>query len=222
MARLTNGILGPLIGKLANVVGYIRLGAPVIRMQPKKLKKKKARTEAQLAVNLKFKIVKSFLARINAFINTGFRMEVAGTTRIPENAAVSYNIKNAVVGEYPDLILDFSKVVISKGSLPAPSNPLVTLEGNFIKFKWDVDADWSYKLKRDQVMMLAYLPANKRAYYTLSSARRSIGEDLLEIRTVAVAKGGAKKDEVIETYIAFIADDRQSISDSVYAGRIIL
>lgn len=71
-------------------------------------------------------------------------------------------------------------------------------------------------------MMLAYLPANNRVYYTLSSARRSMGEDLLEIRTVPVAKGSAKKDDVIETYIAFISDDRRSISDSVYAGRINL
>ena len=29
MARLKNGILGPLIGKLANVVGYERLGQAV-------------------------------------------------------------------------------------------------------------------------------------------------------------------------------------------------
>lgn len=222
MAKLNKGILGPIIGKLANVVGYIRLGAPVLRMAPVTRKKKKTRTEAQQAVNLRFKIVKSFIAKVNTFISVGFKLEVAGTTKIAENAAVSYNIKNAVVGEYPDLALDYAKVMISKGRLPAPSNPRVELQGNFIKFKWDVDADWAYKLKRDQVMMLAYLPANERTYYSLSSARRSVGEDLLEIRTMAVARGSAKRDDVIETYMAFISDDRQSISDSVYAGKITL
>jgi len=71
-------------------------------------------------------------------------------------------------------------------------------------------------------MMLAYLPANKRTYLSLSGARRSEGEDMLEIRTVAADRGATKRDDVIETYIAFISDDRQSISDSIYAGRINL
>jgi len=128
MAKLNNGILGPLIGKLANVVGYIRLGQPVVRMVPKKLKKKKIRTEAQQAVNLRFKIVKSFISKVKTFVAVGFKLEVAGTTKIAENGAVSYNIKNAVIGEYPDLTLDFAKVMISKGHLPAPLNPIVEMQ----------------------------------------------------------------------------------------------
>lgn len=30
------------------------------------------------------------------------------------------------------------------------------------------------------------------------------------------------KDGFIETYISFISDDRESISDSIYTGRIVL
>lgn len=220
MARLKNGILGSLIGKLANTVGYERLGQSLVRMAPRKTKKKKPRSDAQKAVNLRFKIVKSFIAGIGEFVNVGFRQDVAGTTKIPENGAVSYNIKHAVMGEYPDLALDYSKVLVCKGKLPGPVNAVVELDGNILKFKWDVNPDWSNKLKRDQVMMLAYLPATDRANYWLSGARRSAGADELRAPIERLAQGQAVKDQFIETYIAFISDDRQSISDSVYLGRI--
>lgn len=222
MARLKNGILGPLIGKLANVVGYERLGQAVVRMEPRKTKKKKPRSDAQKAVNLRFKIVKSFISSLNGFVNVGFRQDVAGTTKIPENGAVSYNFKHAVMGEYPDLSLDYSKVLVCKGKLPGPENAVVELEGDILKFKWDVNPGWSNKLKRDQVMMLAYLPGNDRANYWLSGARRSAGADELEVPIQRQARGAAVKDEFIETYIAFISDDRQSISDSVYVGRVVI
>lgn len=220
MAKLKNGILGPLIGKLANTVGYERLGQSLVRMAPRKTKKKKPRSDAQKAVNLRFKIVKSFISEINDFVNVGFRKEVAGTTKIPENGAVSYNLKNAVTGEYPNLSLDYSKVLVCKGKLPGPLNAVVDLDGNILKFKWDVNPNWSKKLKRDQVMMLAYLPATNSASYWLSGARRSAGADELEAPIQLEAQGQAVKDQFIETYIAFVSDDRQSISDSVYLGRI--
>lgn len=212
--------MGSLIGKLANTVGYERLGQSLVRMAPRKTKKKKPRSDAQKAVNLRFKIVKSFIAEIGEFVNVGFRQDVAGTTKIPENGAVSYNIKHAVMGEYPNLALDYSKVLVCKGKLPGPVNAAVELDGNILKFKWDVNPDWSNKLKRDQVMMLAYLPATDRASYWLSGARRSAGADELQAPIERLAQGQAVKDQFIETYIAFVSDDRQSISDSVYLGRI--
>ncbi len=222
MAKLKNGILGPLIGKLANLVGYERLGQPVVRMVPRPTKKKKPRSDGQKAVNLRFKIVKAFISRIGEFVNVGFRLDVAGTTKIPENGAVSYNLKHAVVGEYPDLAIDYSKVLVCRGKLPGPVNATVELDGDLLKFKWDVDPAWSKKLKRDQVMMLAYVPATDHASYWLSGARRAAGADELEAPRAFKARGVVVENQFIETYIAFISDDRQSISDSVYVGRVMV
>jgi len=217
MARLKSGILGPIIGKIANLVGYIRLGQPVIRTEARKPKKKRARSDAQKAVNLKFKIVKSFIADISDFINVGYKLDVAGTTKIPENNAVSYHINEAVTGTYPDLVLDYSKVLVSRGKLPVPLNPTVELVGDVLKFKWDIDPKSDWKRKRDQVMLLAYKTATQEPDYVLSGARRFEGTDELPVR---IARNKNRKDDFLETYIAFIADDRQSISNSVYVGRV--
>lgn len=221
MAKLKNGIFGPLIGKLANTVGYVRRGQSLIRMAPIPKKKKKPRSDAQNAVNMRFKIVKSFIAKIHEFVNVGFRLDVAGSTKIPENGAVSYNLKNAVTGEYPKLSLDYSKVLVSKGKLPGPVNALVEIDGYNLKFKWDLNPDWGFDLKRDQVMMLAYCPAAKKASYCLSGARRSAGLDELIAPAERNVQGQLVKEQSIETYIAFISDDRQNISDSVYLGKVI-
>ena len=222
MARLLEGIFGPIVGKLANTVGYVRKGQAVIRINARKPKRKKARTPAQQAVNLKFKLVKAFISVINGFTNVGFKLDVEGTTKIAQNNAVSYNIKDAIKGEFPDFELDYSKIIVSKGTLMPPLNPTVELEDNQLRIKWEVNPGLSRERRRDQVMMLAYLPVSKETSYVLSGARRTAGEDVLEIDYRKTDHYSQKKDTSIEVYVAFIADDRQSISDSVYAGRIEL
>ncbi|WP_316834831.1 DUF6266 family protein [Pedobacter nutrimenti] len=71
-------------------------------------------------------------------------------------------------------------------------------------------------------MLVAYLPTNNNAFYTVSSARRSAGEDILEIQPVKKSNSNDEIDQSVEAYIAFISDDREQVSNSIYAGRIEL
>lgn len=220
MARLKSGILGPVSGKISNIVGYERKGVAVIRTKKKKTRKKAVRSNAQKAVNLRFKMVKYFVSDVNEFINVGYAPDVSGTTRIPENGATSYLLQEAIIGQYPDQKLDYSRVLVSRGKLSAPVNPTVKLEGDTLKFTWEVDPNCDYQLKRDQVMLLAYMPENRNADYLLSGARRNEGTEELKVKIRRKRHGDLPKDKYIETYIAFISDDRKQISDSVYVGRI--
>lgn len=222
MAKLNFGILGPFIGKIANLVGYVRLGQPLLRSKPKKSKKKSVRSDAQKAVNLRFKLVKSFISDIGEFIHEGYRIDVAKTDRIPENGAASYLLMEAVKGEYPNFEMDYSKVLVSRGKLPKPLNPTVKLEGDTLKFSWDVDPKWGYELNRDQVMVLAYLPANGTADYSLSGARRKDGSEELKVGIRRQDEYDSRKDDFIEVYIAFVSDNRKRISNSVYIGRVVI
>lgn len=220
MAKLNYGILGPLIGKIANMVGYVRLGQPSIRINEKKSKKKKRRSDAQKAVNVRFAMAKAFVSDVEEFTNVGYKTDVEGTTRIPENGVTSQMLTAAFVGEYPNIKLDYSKVMVSKGKLPPPVNATVKLEGNILKFTWAVDPACGYPLNRDQVMLLAYKPANRDANYLLSGARRNEGAEELKVSIRPGNQVAFPKDEFIETYIAFISDDRKRISNSVYVGRV--
>lgn len=220
MARINKGILGPIIGKIAHLVGYIRKGQPVLRSLPNK--SNKPRSAKQKVVNSKFGLVSKFIASVHDFTNVGFKLDVVGKTRTAQNAAVSYNLLGAVKGEKPNFEIDYPKVMLSKGTLPPPLHPSIEFSGTTLKFNWEVLPNLDYELTRDQVMLIACLPTQNIAFHALSGARRTAGEDFLEVRPLMMDDETSKKDESIEAYIAFIADDRESISDSVYVGRILL
>ena len=230
---MKHGPYGPIVGKLGNTVGYIRLGEACVRtLTPPN--KNKIYTQNQIAAFDKMRVIMEFVSPINTFVLTSFKLAVKGTNKIAQNAAVSLNIKTAVIGEYPNLKLDYSKITVSKGNLLPAQNPVIShvvepptdkkvIYSNVsLKFQWDIDPTWDYDMKSDQVMLLAYLPDNKTAFYKLSGARRSEGEDTLKGCIAIKNHGNIIKDRFIETYIAFISDDRESISDSIYTGRIDL
>ncbi|HKG04916.1 MAG TPA: DUF6266 family protein [Pedobacter sp.] len=51
------------------------------------------------------------------FINIGFLMEGVRSEMYAHNKAVSYNKMNALMGEHPDIVIDYSKVLVAQGRL---------------------------------------------------------------------------------------------------------
>lgn len=220
MGRVTGGAFGTFIGKVGDVVGYIRLGIPFVRKAPKK--SKKPRTLGQREVNRKFELVRKFISDTRGFINVGFRVAALGTGKTAQNVASSWNLKRAIDGVHPKLKLDYSQVLLSKGNLPIPMEVVVVYVYPNLKYKWRVDVDQEFKYERDQVMMLAYHPKKARSFSCLSGNRRKFGEDELCVINLSDPRQVSADDDFVETYIAFISDDRNAISDSVYTGRVYL
>ncbi|WEK19207.1 MAG: DUF6266 family protein [Candidatus Pedobacter colombiensis] len=218
MGRTKFGLLGPFIGKIGPLVGYIRRGQFVTRALPHP--SSKPATEKQLISRKQFGMAMRFVKPINDFVNYSFHPETKGTAKIPQNAATSYFRKLAIQGDYPDYWIDFSKVIVSKGDLPLPLNPSVELSDNKLTFKWEKDPQIGYQRNDDQVLLLAYFPDTKHANFTVGGARRTAEIDVLEIYPCLIK--GNPQDTVVETYIAFISNDRQQVSDSVYLGRLKL
>lgn len=207
MARL-NGLFEGFNGKLGNLVSYNLRGKQVIR---KIGYTTKAPTAAQLAVRQKITVTNKFLRPILPFIDAGFALAVAGTDKNPHNAATAYQIKHALQGQYPDISIDFSKARVSSGALAPALAPVTNLAGNVLTFTWQVDADMDWGIKNDRAMLLVYCPELMRAVYVLSGARRSAGFDELELPPNYVGKE-------LHGYIAFLANNRKSVSDSVWVA----
>jgi hypothetical protein len=205
MARF-NGLFEGFTGKLGNLVSYKLKGKQVIRLIGRTIK---APTTAQLVTRQKMALVNGFLKTIVPVINLGYEFEVMGTDRNPYNAAVSYHTKHAMQGVYPNLSLDYSRALISTGPLEPAVNPAVALAGNVLEFTWAVAADMDWDIKNDRSMLLVCCPELQDATYILSGARRSTGKDESELPAEYLGKE-------LNAYIAFAADDRQSVSDSVW------
>jgi hypothetical protein len=71
----------------------------------------------QLANYQSMAVTMRLLKNMTAFINSSFEIEARGTVKNQHNLATSYNKKQALKGEYPNISVDYSKVVLSYGDL---------------------------------------------------------------------------------------------------------
>jgi hypothetical protein len=213
MARIKKGILGPITGSISNITGYERLGTPCIRgkgdPQPQNF------TEKQKAHQLRVKLANGFVNPSKQFINVGFSLTTTGG-QTAHNVAMAHAIRTGTKGEFPNLELDFENILVSNGMLRGASNAQVQLLEEFhLKFSWHYDGLLEFIDGKDQVMLLAYSPKTKRSFYTIGGAKRSLGQDILEVYAEV-------EQETFETYIAFITEDRKFISRSTYTGQVSL
>jgi hypothetical protein len=214
MARGDDGSFGNFKGKLGNLVRYQLKGKTVVR---KIGVSDKPPTLPQLRVRQKMKVVTRFLSPVLEFINLGFEFVVAGTDQHPHNAATSYNTKNAVMGEYPDIVMDYSKALVSMGPLEPAIGAAVSLVnggGSVLsgaEFTWQVAEDMDLGIRNDRAMLLVYFPDEGGAEFVLSAAQRREGRGFVEL-------GADQLTKRLECYIAFAADDRKSVSNSVWVG----
>ncbi|RYE04635.1 MAG: hypothetical protein EOP51_35180 [Sphingobacteriales bacterium] len=126
--------------------------------------------------------------------------------------AVSYNKKHALQGVYPDLSIDYPKVLVAQGRLREAENAAVVPAPGGLKFTWNADV-LSASEKSQRVMMMAYLPDLGVAVYNIQGATRVEGADVLAV-TDAFATA------YMETYISFISIPGNDVADSVYTGSI--
>lgn len=209
MARMNQGLFGGFTGRLGNLIGYTLNGQPLARTVGKI---STPATLAQLAVRQTVAQLSEILSATLLFINSGFELEVVGTTKNPSNAAMSANFK-ATTGQYPYIQVDFSKLILSKGTLSPAVNASTNLLTDGIEFIWETDPSMVWGIGNDRTMLLLYFPGNNQSICILSGAQRREGRDFIPLNAEQLG-------QPMETYLAFVADDRKSVSDSVYTGRL--
>ncbi|TKC09538.1 DUF6266 family protein [Pedobacter frigoris] len=160
-------------------------------------------------------VATAFVQSVLGFINIGFKVVAGYEKRYPFNMAVSYHKMHALMGDYPNVEIDYSKVMLSQGNLLPAQQSLVSLIPERLRFSWFTDPLHWDQSDLDQVMLMAYFSASKHAIYMLAGAVRSAGSDILKI-PLEMQEG------FVETYISFITEDRTAVANSVYTGRVYL
>lgn len=126
MGTIKQGILGGFSGKVGTVIGSSWKGISYMRGRAQSVKN--PRTEGQVEQRSKFALTLDFLKPITAYVRTGYKTYASKQTAF--NAAMSYIVKNAVSGAFPNYALDFSRVLVSRGSLTQPSSPNVSMSAS--------------------------------------------------------------------------------------------
>lgn len=213
MGKIPDGILGVLMGKLGPVSGYRRNGQNLVRIagQSRPVKSTPLRANQRE----KIKVCNDFT---RAFSGTGFFAKTFpsyGNTGTGYNRATSTIMNLAITGTYPDTVISYPRVMISKGPLPAAENAEVAVdtEGNML-FAWADNTGMGTAKANDKVVIVAYFPQVKQAITSIGSATRYAGQAFLE---TSIMKGFAA-----ETWIGFLSNDEKNAADSVYTGTVEL
>lgn len=208
MAKLRSGILGGISGKVGNVVGGRWRGIDYIRTKPAQVKN--PNTEAQQNQRMRFKLVIQFLKKIKPLVNIGFHKR--GKNQTPQNAAMAYNLKHAIAGEFPDLELDPAQIVFSEGSLqPAQGASMDTSVTGAITISWISDTASANASESDGAMILIYNPAKDEVVYNIFGSTRGIES---HVQSIPAHWAG---DEVAG-YLAFRSESGNEVSQNQYLG----
>ena len=133
MARQKPGGAGQLRGKIGDVVITKWKSKSIARDVPSKTTK---RTTIPLKSHrTKFGKINKTLKRLQQTLTLGFASALKSMTGV--NAAVKFNFKTLIIGDYPHYEIDYSSLMIANGKLDSVYDPEATLNNNGI-----VEIDW--------------------------------------------------------------------------------
>ena len=172
------------------------------------------KTEAQLDQRARFGAALKFLQPLTSFLRVGFKNYAVKMTAF--NSAMSYNLNNALAGGYPDYFIDYASALVSRGVLPGALNPLVqSSTPGQVDFAWQDNSQDANASANDKVLLVVFNPAKQLAITIVGgNDRAAVGQ------TVAVPSSFAG--DQVECFIAFQNLNQSVLSNSVYAGPVVL
>lgn len=219
MGTSNQGIYGTYKGRVGNVVGSSYKGTQVLRIRPASVRNPK--TDAQEGTRMRFAMLGRFLASQRQAVNNGFKSYTDRMSAI--NAAMRENFHRSFTGAYPDFVLDFSKVQISKGSLAIPQGFKATAAaGAAIDLTWTDNSNEPGATEQDALIVSVYDPEQEQGEVFFSVYRRNEAAGTLNLPSSWVDR----KLEVL-AFFKSAADPATlksgyEVSDTVYGGSVTL
>jgi len=210
MAIYDQGFLGRFLGKLGPAVGATWRGKNVIKAMPKK--SSKPPTQKQLVQQATFSLAVKLVSGLDPFIKYGYQNSGDIT---PANAAVKQVLRDAIIGLFPAISIDHSKVLISKGGLQMPEAGEMVIQPNGI----DVKVSWEEPLDAVRATDIAMIVFHDtvNGYFKYSGAQVFRSALTTNFRTTTLFEGH----EVV-AWIFFRSADGKLVSNSEFLGKIVI
>lgn len=152
MGQIKKGILGGFSGKVGSVVGATWRGKDIVRSRPKA--STKAPSEAQLKQRERFRVAQYFIRPLKPLLALYFGEPTGSKSRV--ELASSYFLKDVVFYENDDLVIDFDRVIISKGDLSPVYNLEKTTTGRTTELSWTDNSGQGSAVETDLVTVAVY------------------------------------------------------------------
>lgn len=193
-------------GALGTLVFYQKNGKGYVRTRPAQYRDKKS--PAQLAQRQRLQVMNGFLRSFREALRVTFAAEAQGRTAL--QAAQSYNMLNALEGEYPDIRINKSKALVSKGPLPLPSAVRMTPQEQGVLLQWDNGVECTPGRSSDTLVVLVLPQDGYPAAAHFTPVLRSGGQYLLSL--------GQTPEVLPDIWIAFRNPQQTLMSDSMWVG----
>ncbi|WP_214228471.1 DUF6266 family protein [Pedobacter sp. B4-66] len=209
MAKIKKGILGPVSGQIGPVIGSSWKGIPYVRGESQK--EPKERTQGQLATQQKMKFINNTLVPFHPYINIGFANNAFQKTEI--SAAFSLNYNTAFLGTYPNLSVDYSKLVLSVGKLPMIENITIELiDPENVKLTWSQNNVRPASFD-DQLMLILYCEELHKTDGLVGGFKRTDTQCTFKFNPKFAGK-------TLHAFVSMTSIDRKKIANSVYFGML--
>ncbi len=210
MGKINRGILGGFSGKVGNVVGGNWKGIDYMRIKAANVAN--PRTEAQESQRTKFLMVMRFLSPLKDFLKLGFKQYAIKMTEF--NNAMSYNLKNAISGTYPDFTLEYANLLVTRGDLTGAFNGSVSSEtAGEVAFSWDDNSGSGSARATDKAILLIYNADKEEVLYDTEGPSRDAAAATL---TVPADFSG----DTLHAYLSFSKEDESEVANSKYLGTV--
>lgn len=210
MGTIKKGIIGGFSGKVGPVTGSSWKGKPYMKARPEKMTN--PRSPGQLDHRGRFTAAIRFLSPMKKFLGAGFTEMAVDKTAF--NAAMAWNYRHAVMGAYPDFSIDYSRVLVSQGTLAGAWNPEVRASDGQIHFSWQNNADNMEVMDSDKALLLIYNAARQKTIFVMGGNTRDSGSQSVDLPDLFIG-------DVVHCYIAFQSSDETAASTSQWVGSIV-
>jgi uncharacterized protein DUF6266 len=209
MARYDKGACGQ-SGKVGPVVGTFDKGICYLRSNPRKTKNRDVSAKIEIP-RAKFKLASNFVNAIASLLAIAF--PDSKTKAASRSNALSNVLQQAVTGDYPDLRIDYSKVLMASGCLSPTVNPTATsTEPAIIKFTWKDSTGYGNAKATDKPILIAYCETLNACGFTVSDELRSAETASLPAQLFSGREA--------HTWISFLSENGKDVAVSSYTGAL--
>lgn len=205
-------ILGDMSGKIGTVILTTWKEIAVVKSLPSKKGKPSIGQTRQIDL---FSTVMNFLKMVSHVIKIGYQLpKKAKMTEL--NAATSYHMLNAVIGEYPDYSIDLSKVKFSNGLRSTEGSWNAQFdggEGRYAAVTWELNPFPEKTTQLDDHAVIIFYNETKKRFFVFEGIQRS-------------ALGFTFSNNVAYTgnrlfcWIFFTSADGKLVSETEYLGMV--
>lgn len=215
MGVANQGVFGAWQKRVGNVVGRIVQGRNIYSIYQPQVNNPK--TQAQQSNRSAFSVMAEFVSQALAAIRVGFRNLDGYKKGSAYSSALGYNLTKAkaVGGVYPNLEVNYNKVVVAEGGVDLPYDPSGSVADGEFTVTWADNSGQGDALATDKAALCLYNSTQKKCVFAVTESKRSD-------RSAKISVPPAWTGDTAVGYLFMVREDKGVNSMSTYVGTYTL